>query len=372
MTKLNTLLKRIKRLFFTPDGHFKIKMGCIFLFIAFVLYLLIAVAIIEGTKFYKKQFPIEATNAHLEWKDGEIYACVTIHNETKWGNITKVDLWQNKSNADSSNITTSPVECNIQEGDSATLRFLINPPYEDFQIYSGFTNQDIVVRFADGEKVYYGDIPQVEHHFKSNRSCTKPKPKEDNSFKFLGAGIDREENFNDPTVEVTTDNIHHLYREYEVEQVPKTDLYRIRPHKLYTTSEYFTRLIKFKDGRQVAAATFYGWNIPFIFIQNSQYMAAFNSLATTAGLNNSTFTAKTVLLDKNLNVVKQHEFKYKQQPGTFYDYIYIDTLIQKKNGYDYTAINIGFDSDDYCEHKGHVSFSNSVTEYSKKTILRHP
>ncbi len=56
-------------------------------------------------------------------------------------------------------------------------------------------------------------------------------------------------------------------------------------------------------------------------------MLALNSLATTSGYNTSTFTCKTVLLDKSLKVLNEREYRYKEQSDQYYAYAYIDTLV---------------------------------------------
>lgn len=196
-------------------------------------------------------------------------------------------------------------------------------------------------------------------------SITKPV---DTAFCFVCRGIDRKENFDSCPVEVTIDNVAELYRLYQVEPLDNCDLYIVNPYKLYTTSEYFTRLIRFEGGKQVAAITFYGWNAPYVFPQDDKYMVGLNSLATTAGLNTSTFTCKSILLDKSLKIINEREFRYKEQRDPHYAYVYFDTIIQKKDGYDFRIINTGFDASDYFEYKGHLSKDNIVTESSKKNI----
>lgn len=125
-------------------------------------------------------------------------------------------------------------------------------------------------------------------------------------------------------------------------------------------------MLRFENGKQVAGITFYGWNAPYVFSQdNNRYIVGLNSLVTTAGFNNSTFTCKSILLDKFLNIINEREFRYKEQHDSHYDYAYFDTIIPRKNGYDFKVINIGFDSD-YFEYKGHLSKDNVVTESSKK------
>ena len=375
----SNLKKFIKTVFFNSRGKFKKSMGVLFLILIFLIWCAPSMIdwykrllYIEATNSHILVPPskngglikdIEATNAHIEVRDNDVYACITIHNKAKAkkGNIVKVDLYENQSGIDMSTINIWPVDCNIAQNDSIDLAFLIYTKLE-LKKLSHIINKYIVVRFSNGDVVYYGDSPKIEHDFRLEDMIES-----DNSFKFLGKAINREENFNDPTIEVTTENIYHLYREYDVEKVPSIDnIYRITPKKIYNTSFYFTRLIKFESGIQVAAATFYEWNIPYIFKQDDKYMVALNSLITTAGCNNSSFTAKTVLLDKDLNTLKEREFRFQEQKEPYYAYVYIDTLIQHQNDYEFKVINCGFDPEDYFEYKGRISKENIVTESSKK------
>lgn len=197
---------------------------------------------------------------------------------------------------------------------------------------------------------------------------------EDTAFCFLGKGIDtktetyREENFDLCPYEVTEENIRQLYRKYKVEKLEGLDIYKIEPFQLYTTSQYFTRLIRFENGKQVVARTFYSWSIPYVFAQGNDYMIALNSLATTAGMNTSTFTCKTMLLDNVFNTIKEQEYRYPEQADPYYAYAYIDTLYATNDGYNFRIINTGFDPDDYYQYTGHLSKENIVTESAKKNI----
>lgn len=359
----SNLGKFTKSIMFDSRGKFKKSMGVLLLILVVLIWS--APSMFE---WYKGLFSIEATNAHIEVRDNNVYACITIHNKAIRGNIVKVDLYQNHSGIDMSHVNIWPAECNIASNDSDNLNFLIHTDL-DLKNLSHVINKSIVVRFSNGDVVYYADTSKIEHDFILNRHEKEDMLEIDNSFKFLGKAVDREENFNDSTIDVTTENVYRLYREYDVEKVPSIDdIYKITPKKLYHSSFYFTRLIKIESGIQVAAATFYGWNIPYIFKQDDKYMIALNSLATPVGCNKSTFTAKTVLLDKTLNVLKEREFRYKEQNDLLYAYVYIDTLIQHLNDYEFKVINMGFDAEDYYEYKGHLSKENIVTASSKKNI----
>lgn len=99
----------------------------------------------------------------------------------------------------------------------------------------------------------------------ANISAVAANSKEDTIFYFLGEAENREENFDRCPVPITLENVRELYKKYEVAEVVGTDLYRVCPYRLYTNSKYFTRLLKFKDNQQVAAVTFYGWDVPYIY-----------------------------------------------------------------------------------------------------------
>ncbi len=203
----------------------------------------------------------------------------------------------------------------------------------------------------------------------NSSAATTSEEQEDTTFCFLGEAVERKENFDKCPYQVTLENVDTLYRKYNVIKIDDTDLYKIVPKQLYTNSVFFTRLLKFENGRQVAAATFYGWRIPYIFEQEDGYLVAMNSLASPVGCNESTYTCKTVLLNKSLEVVKDKEYKYKEQKDAYYAYAYIDTLYQEKDGYGFKIINKGFDADDHFEYVGHLSPENVVTSSSKKTYF---
>lgn len=214
----------------------------------------------------------------------------------------------------------------------------------------------------------------------SNETINVPEQtalEEDTTFCFLGKGIDtktntyREENFDKCPYEVTDENINKLYRHYEVDKLEGLNIYKIQPFQLYTTSQFFTRLIRIENGKQVAARTFYSWKVPYIFAQDDNYMVALNSLATTAGMNTSSFTCKTLLVDKEFNTIKEREYKYPEQTDPYYAYAYIDTIYTYGDGYNFRIINTGFDSDDYYQYTGHLSKANEVTESSKKNIKEY-
>lgn len=293
---------------------------------------------------------IYVTNPSIEGNS----AYLTIHNNFIYGNIVKVDLFNNVKIMDGKSIGLWPSQCYIGKGDSCRVRFefVFSP--------ESFVNQDIAVRLSNGKV----------HRYKLNHKNIFRIPGEieieDDGFCFLGEAEGRPENFDMCPEPVTVDNIYRLYRKYKVSHLDSTDLYLVEPKKLYWTSRHFNRLIKIQNGRQVAARTYYGWNILYAFTQGDKYFLGLNSLVTTAGYkNNSSFTCKTVLLDSLLNTIREREFRYEEQKG-YYEYAALDTLVKKPDGYDFVVVNIGFDSSDYFEYRGHLSNENVVV-YSSKT-----
>lgn len=91
-------------------------------------------------------------------------------------------------------------------------------------------------------------------------SCGSNEEKKEKPFVFLGDGYEngvfRPENFDRGTI-VTPENIDSLYNQYNVYTLFNGDYYLIRSKKSYTTSRYLSRLIQMKEGKQVAAKTFY-------------------------------------------------------------------------------------------------------------------
>ena len=195
--------------------------------------------------------------------------------------------------------------------------------------------------------------------------------KDSSEFFFLGKAIDREENFSDTTVVVTLDNVARLYREYDVCMSAVDNMLIVRPRKLYYNSYFFNRLLKFESGVQTASVTFYGYRIVDVIELDEGYILGLNSLPTTAGCNNSSFTCKTVLLDKTtLKVMKEREFRYKEQKDPYYAYAYLDTLYLNSNGtISFKVINTGFDPDDYFEYVGIIDQTNTVVSSSKKQVF---
>ena len=162
-----------------------------------------------------------------------------------------------------------------------------------------------------------------------------------------------------------------MYRKYKVEKDSLTDLYIIRPHKLYNDSYQFNRIIKFDNGIQTSAITFYGWIIIAVFDIPNGYMVALNSLPVRVGCNKSTYTCKTVLMDESLRIINEREFKYKEQKDEYYAYSYFDTIFEKNSKrIFFRVINSGFDTDDYYEYQGEINYDNKVTSSLKKHIFR--
>lgn len=136
--------------------------------------------------------------------------------------VVKVDLYQNHSGIDMSSVNIWPADCNIASDDSASLAFLIHSDL-DLNILSHIINKSIVVRFSNGDVVYYADSPKIEHDFFLNRHETEDMLEIDNSFKFLGKAVDREENFNDSTVNVTTDRVLEKWYNSRMDVADKFD-----------------------------------------------------------------------------------------------------------------------------------------------------
>ncbi len=339
----------------------------VFIVLVLVTCLLIAVTYflakyVESLSEVDKPYQIKVANPTIIDVKDESYACLMVHNNSEEA-IVKLDLYKNALLEDGERVDTWPAVCNIKRGDSCVVKFKIENldqgKYYMDRTYYGFKNKYVVATFANGDTKYF-TFPDSLHLFRNKDHHLPPKP--DNSFRCLGKGLNREENF-DKAPLVTINNVRHLYREYIVDSISNTDLYFIYPERIYYEAYYFSRLIKFAKGKQVAAKTFYGWHISYIYVQGRKYMIGLNSLATTAGCNTSTFTCKTVLLDSKLNVIKEREFRYPD-----FEYTYFDTLAPVKNGYEFTVINTDFDPDCYYEYKGRLSLDNIVTKCAKRKI----
>ena len=328
-----------------------------------------------------RDLAIDVTDPSLEvnfyeWADegAVISASFTVHNLSDSVAICKVDPYKNyyMKNRQSYLI---PHDCFIPPRDSCRLSFTMEHipeaiPQEGLVL----KNSEYVVMFVNGQKKSFSFKDKSKHRFTLKdkellgRLRRRRELETQDSFMFLGEADGRKENFDECPYPVTTENFRHLYRAYQVEKLEEADLYKVTPEKIYLNSRYFTRLLRFKGNQQVASATFYDWNIRYIFKQDDHYLAAFNSLATTAGGARSSFTCKTVLLDSLLNKVSEREFRYKEQQEQ-YEYSYIDTLYQSKGeGYEFVVINTGFDVDDYYRYVGHLSFDNVVTSSSRQKI----
>lgn len=346
----------------------------IFVFIPAILCLSLADSCENGKKYdvYVSEPALEKDTI----SDTQLNACITIINQEDNVSIVKEDLLNNFTEKEQRRIILDPQYQIIPPGDSCRISFPIKAELNDEDLIAGIRNSEIVLRFSDETRIHYNFDPefhlfQVRDEALLERLQEKIDLMERFPFKFLGEGIDRNENFSDCPYEVTLENVAHLYREYVVSPIIGTDLYLIYPDKIYTNSKFFTRIIRFSGGKQVAAHTFYYYNIPFIFRQNDEYLVALNSLATTAGYNKSTFTSKTVLLDSSLNVIREREYRYKEQQDAHYAYSWIDTLYQDKNDYVFRVVNSGFDSDDYYVYTGRLSSENIVTESSRKHIFNN-
>lgn len=163
----------------------------------------------------------------------------------------------------------------------------------------------------------------------SNTSKNTEVENKDNHFVFLGEAANRPENFNHNTV-VTPNNIENLYVNYIVYPLFEGDYYLIRSKKSYKTSRYLSRLIHMKNGRQVAAQTFYDTRIEpnHVLRIKSNIIVGLNSL----DINNydSTFQytsnqCRVVVLSENLTPLKGKKYYCKEGRTS------IETLLQNSD-----------------------------------------
>lgn len=138
-----------------------------------------------------------------------------------------------------------------------------------------------------------------------------------------GESNSRKENF-DSIKEVTYENVNKLYSLYNVTPMLGRDYYKIESKKIYTNAKYFTRLLRFKDGRQSSAITFYGYSLKQIIPFDDKVLLALNSLP----FQGFSFQCKTVLLDEKLSPIKGQMFKSHR--GEFCS---IDTMYANGTGF---------------------------------------
>lgn len=156
--------------------------------------------------------------------------------------------------------------------------------------------------------------------------CNNDKSDNSKPFEFLGEAIGRPENFDKDTI-VTPENIDALYRQYTVEALLGGDYYLVRSKKSYTTSRYLSRLIHMKNGRQVAAKTFYDSDIDAnaVIRLKNRIIVGLNSLRDNnydSTFHMSTHKCRIIVLSDSLTPIAGKRF-YSQKGHT-----YIESLMQ--------------------------------------------
>lgn len=156
--------------------------------------------------------------------------------------------------------------------------------------------------------------------------CNNDKSDNSEPFEFLGEAMGRPENFDKDTI-VTPENIDSLYRQYIVEALFNGDYYLIRSKKSYTTSRYLSRLIQMKNGRQVAAQTFYDSDIDAnaVIRLKNRIIVGLNSLRDNnydSSFHMSTHKCRLIVLSDSLTPLVGKRF-YSQRGHT-----YIESLMQ--------------------------------------------
>lgn len=159
------------------------------------------------------------------------------------------------------------------------------------------------------------------------------------SFEFLGEAIGRPENF-DKDVIVTLENIDSLYGKYSVEALFNGDYYLIRSKQSYTTSRYLSRLIQMKNGKQVAAKTFYDSEIDanMILRLKNKIIIGLNSLKKNnydSTFHVSTHKCRIIVLSDNLTPIAGKRF-YSQKGHT-----YIESLMQNSDSTFFCSVASG-------------------------------
>jgi len=161
-------------------------------------------------------------------------------------------------------------------------------------------------------------------------SCSSNEEKNEKPFVFLGEGYEngvfRSDNFDKDTI-VTPKNISALYNEYNVETLFNGSYYLIHSKKSYTTSRYLSRLIQMKEGKQVAAKTFYDSEIDAnkVIKLRDKLIIGLNSLRVNnydSTFHQSTHQCRVVVLSDSLTPIVAKKF-YSQKGHT-----YIESLMQ--------------------------------------------
>lgn len=169
--------------------------------------------------------------------------------------------------------------------------------------------------------------------------CNNDKSDNSEPFEFLGEAMGRPENFDKDTI-VTPENIDSLYRQYTVEALFNGDYYLIRSKKSYTTSRYLSRLIQMKNGRQVAAQTFYDSDIDAnaVIRLKNRIIVGLNSLRDNnydSTFHMSTHKCRLIVLSDSLTPLVGKRF-YSQRGHT-----YIESLMQNTDSTIFCSVASG-------------------------------
>lgn len=169
--------------------------------------------------------------------------------------------------------------------------------------------------------------------------CNNDKSDNSKPFEFLGEAIGHPENFDKDTI-VTPENIDSLYRQYDVEELLGGDYYLIRSKKSYTTSRYLSRLIRMKNGRQVAAKTFYDSDIDAnaVIRLKNKIIVGLNSLRNNnydSTFHMSTNKCRVIVLSDSLTPIQGKRF-YSPRGHT-----YIESLMQNTDSTFFCSVASG-------------------------------
>ncbi len=169
--------------------------------------------------------------------------------------------------------------------------------------------------------------------------CNNDKSDNSKPFEFLGEAIGRPENFDKDTV-VTPENIDSLYRQYTVEELLGGDYYLVRSKKSDTTSRYLSRLIRMKNGRQVAAKTFYDSDIDAnaVIRLKNRIIVGLNSLRDNnydSTFHMSTHKCRVIVLSDSLTPIQGKRF-FSQRGHT-----YIESLMQNTDSTFFCSVASG-------------------------------
>ena len=131
-------------------------------------------------------------------------------------------------------------------------------------------------------------------------------------FVFLGEAEGRVENFASD-IEVTTENIEQLYQKYDTYPLFDGEYYLIRSKQSYNNSRYLSRLIRMKEGKQVAAKTFYDCSIDTCNVLEfgNKLLVGLNSLQNNH-YNPTSHKTKVIILNKDLAPVIGSTFSSKK------------------------------------------------------------